>query len=82
MFGYFKAINDDNTLVETAEHMFVRRLLKNQCPTTTFNSEWDDKDVIMYEFNFQLCCDGSICVMAYIDENSEFVIVKSFLRNR
>ena len=32
----------------------------------------------MHEFNFELCCDGTITVWAYKDNNDEYVIVKSF----
>jgi len=72
---------DETTLIETAEHMFVRRLLKNQCPTTSFDTQWDNKDVVMYEFNFELHCVGTVVVLAYKDFNNEFVVVKSFMKS-
>ncbi len=67
-----------STLVQSAEWVFVQRMLKWQCPTTTWFSDHDSKDVHMYEFNFELCCDGGITVWAYKNDNDEFVVVKSF----
>jgi hypothetical protein len=52
-------------------------MLKWQCPTECWETDFDGKDVVMYEFNFELCCDGFITVWAYKDNNGEYVVVKS-----
>ena len=66
-----------STLVQSAESVFVQRMLKWQCPTECWETDFDGKDVYMYEFNFELCCDGVIAVWAYKGDNDEYVIVKS-----
>ena len=66
-----------STLVQSAESVFVQRMLKWQCPSNTWETDFDGKEVVMYEFNFELCCDGTITVWAYKDNNGEYVIVKS-----
>ncbi len=67
-----------STLVQSAESVFVQRMLKWQCPTIVWETDFDGKVVEMYEFNFELCCDGEINVWAYKGDNDEYVIVKSF----
>ena len=67
-----------STLVQSAESVFVQRMLKWQCPYGCWETDFDGKDVVMYEFNFELCCDGVITVWAYKNNNDEYVIVKSF----
>ena len=66
-----------STLVQSAESVFVQRLLKWQCPSDCWSTEFDGKEVIMCEFHFDLCCDGAITVWAYRGNNGEYVIVKS-----
>ena len=66
-----------STLVQSAESVFVQRILKWQCPTDSWSDCFDGKDVIMCEFNFELCCDGEITVWDYKGDNGEYVIVKS-----
>jgi hypothetical protein len=66
-----------STLVQSAESVFVQRLLKWQCPSDCWSTEFDGKEVYMYEFRFELCCDGAITVWAYKDNNGEYVVVKS-----
>ena len=66
-----------STLVQSAESVFVQRMLKYQCPKESWETDFDGKEVVMYEFSFGLCCDGSITVWAYKGDNDEFVIIKS-----
>jgi hypothetical protein len=66
-----------STLVQSAESVFVQRLLKLQCPKESWETDFDGKEVVMCEFNFELCCDGSVTVWAYKVYDEDFVVVKS-----
>jgi len=66
-----------STLVQSAESVFVQRLLKFQCPKESWVTDFDGKEVVMCEFNFELCCDGLITVWAYKVYDEDFVVVKS-----
>lgn len=69
-----------STLVQSAESVFVQRMLRCQCITQSWETDFDGNDVVMYEFNFDLCCDGRIIVWAYKGNDGEYVIVKSVNR--
>jgi len=61
-----------STLVQSAESVFVQRLLKLQCPKESWETDFDGKEVVMCEFNFELCCDEDFVVVKSVNSPVKF----------
>ena len=69
-----------STIVITANEIFVQRLLSSEHPIETWEDEHNDKIVWHYEWHFELCCNGSIGVIAIQKDEKleEYEIIKSW----
>ena len=68
-----------STIVQTAEWVFAQRLLTWECPKDTYFEEFEGRQVWMNEFNFQLCCGGSVTVWAYKEIDAEYNTTSDFV---